>query len=111
MDAFFIELEHRLPRKHQRLLLLSHAATVIALARTLLGDRALPLRVGCCSLSEFVHVPGNAKGTWKAERLADGAHLKDGTQREWGFPDIEVMGGKVCVLDWYCDVPDIIPFL
>jgi len=99
LDAFVIELERRFPREHQRILLVSHAATVVALARTLLGDRLLSLRIGCCSLSEFVHVPGNAKWTWKAERLADGAHLKDGSQREWGFPDIEVMGGKVCVLD------------
>lgn len=79
-------------------MLVSHAATTIALARALLGDRNFALRVGCCSFSEFVRKEAeNWKviGGWEAKRLADGKHLKDGAQRDWGFEDIEVANGKV----------------
>jgi hypothetical protein len=70
---------------------------VIALARSLLGDTDLPLRVGCCSLSEFtrVHHSGQGDPSWTAERLGDGSHLKDGTSRDWGFEDIETTRGVV----------------
>ena len=82
-------------------MLVSHAATVIALARSLCGDRGLPLRVGCCSLTEFARKEGDQDwkviGGWEAKRLADGAHLKDGASREWGFEDIEIADGKVAI--------------
>lgn len=94
VGAFQGELERRFPGKHQRVLFVSHAAIVIALGRTLLRDRKLPTRVGCCTISEFVRDPENI-ALWKAGRLADGSHLKDGAQREWGFQDIEVMDGQV----------------
>ncbi|KAL0951121.1 hypothetical protein HGRIS_007857 [Hohenbuehelia grisea] len=88
---------------HARLLLVSHAATVITLARSLKGDPELPLRVGCCSLTDFVRPAGGdtfesgrrVLGAWEARKLADGAHLKQGSSREWGFEDIEVDHGKV----------------
>jgi transcription factor C subunit 7 len=75
----------------------SHAATVITLARSLLGDRELPLRVGCCSISEFTRTPDTGTGFtyWTAARLADGSHLKEGSAREWGFEDIETERGSV----------------
>lgn len=97
LDAFVSEVERKFPGKHSRILLVSHAATVIALARGLVGDRDLPLRVGCCTLSEFARIPTNqgVLGAWKHLRLADGAHLKDGAAREWGFEDIEIAAGKV----------------
>ncbi|RDB29681.1 hypothetical protein Hypma_015480 [Hypsizygus marmoreus] len=97
LEAFSAEIERRFPGKHSRILLVSHAATVIALARSLVGDRTLPLRVGCCSLSVFTcpHRNQPILGVWKAHRLADGAHLIEGTSRDWGFEDIEIAAGKV----------------
>ncbi|KAG6878406.1 hypothetical protein C0993_007588 [Termitomyces sp. T159_Od127] len=97
LDVFAAEIERRFPATHERVLLVSHAATVIALVRGLLGDRALPVRVGCCSLSEFERIPDarSMLGGWKALRVADGSHLKDGASRDWGFEDIEIAGGKV----------------
>lgn len=91
LAALLPEVERRFHGKHARILLVSHAATIIALARTLLGDRERPLRVGCCSLSEF----DRQDGRWEARRLADGAHLADGASREWGLEDIEIAAGKV----------------
>lgn len=73
------------------MLLVSHAATVIALAHVLAGDRTLPLRVGCCTLTEF----RLEQGTWQAKRLADGSHLEGGSERDWGFQDIQIADGKV----------------
>ncbi|KAJ7837569.1 phosphoglycerate mutase-like protein [Mycena olivaceomarginata] len=99
LDAFVPEVERTRPggRAHTRILLVSHAATVIALARALVGAPALPLRVGCCSLTEAVRkrdvIP--VLGGWEARRLADGAHLKEGASREWGFEDILIADGKV----------------
>ncbi|KAK7064188.1 phosphoglycerate mutase-like protein [Favolaschia claudopus] len=96
LDLFVPEVE-RLPKTHTRILLVSHAATVIALARALVGEAALPLRVGCCTLTEVVRrgdvIP--TLGGWEAKLLADGGHLKEGSSRAWGFEDIEVAEGKV----------------
>ncbi|KAF9455833.1 histidine phosphatase superfamily [Collybia nuda] len=89
------EIERRFPGKHACILLVSHAATIIALARTLLGEREYPLRVGCCSLSEFTRQTAAEGSRWDAQRLADGSHLVEGASREWGFEDIEIAAGKV----------------
>ncbi|KAJ7492572.1 histidine phosphatase superfamily [Mycena latifolia] len=97
LDVFVPEVERKFPAAHRRILLVSHAATAIALARALVGNRELPMRVGCCSLTEVVRkrdvIP--ILGGWDALRLADGAHLKEGASREWGFEDIEIADGKV----------------
>ncbi|KAJ7181708.1 phosphoglycerate mutase-like protein [Mycena crocata] len=97
LDAFVPAVERAFPGAHRRVLLVSHAATTIALARALVGDRELPLRAGCCSLTEVVRkrdvIP--VLGGWDAVRLADGEHLKDGTSRDWGFEDIEIYNGEV----------------
>jgi len=97
LEAFIPEIERRYPGKHSRILLVSHAATIIALARSLLGNKDLPLRVGCCSLSEFNRAPEieNVIPPWTAARLADGSHLKEGASRDWGFEDIETARGRV----------------
>jgi len=81
----------------KRILLVSHAATIIALSRELMGDRAFPLRVGCCSLTEMCRSKGVAEavGHWEPKRLADGSHLKEGASRDWGFEDIQIADGKV----------------
>ncbi|KAH7915802.1 histidine phosphatase superfamily [Hygrophoropsis aurantiaca] len=104
LGALIPEIEARFPGA-KRVLLVSHAATVIALARALLGEPALPLRVGCCSLTEVVRREGAETGTgrgtvgvlggWRALRLVDGAHLKEGASRDWGFEDIVIANGKV----------------
>ncbi|KAJ6575168.1 histidine phosphatase superfamily [Mycena capillaripes] len=99
LDVFVPEVERACPggRAHTRILLVSHAATTIVLARALVGEPALPLRVGCCSLTEVVRkrdvIP--ILGGWDARLLADGAHLKDGASRDWGLEDIQVSDGQV----------------
>jgi transcription factor C subunit 7 len=100
LQLFIITLEQRWPGIHKQVVLMSHAATVIALARALTSDRNLSLRVGCCSVTELVR-PADAKrilGGWEARRLNDGTFLKDGTGRDWGFEDIEIADGKVSTL-------------
>ncbi|KAG6850515.1 hypothetical protein H0H93_012516 [Arthromyces matolae] len=97
LQAFQVALERRFPGKHSHVLFVTHAATAIALVRSLLGDRTFPIRIGCCSLSEFDRPTGDQRvlGSWVSKRLGDGAHLKEGTSRDWGFEDIEISGGKV----------------
>ena len=97
LSVFIPHLERVYPQ-HKVIMLVSHAATTIALVRTLLGDRNFALRVGCCSLSEFVRKEAEdwkVVGGWEAKKLADGEHLKDGAQRDWGFEDIKIANGKV----------------
>ncbi|KAF8640619.1 hypothetical protein AX17_000280 [Amanita inopinata Kibby_2008] len=99
LRAFIPHVERTLPQeKHCRIMLVSHAATVITLARALVGDRGLPVRVGCCTLSEFVRQTPRAEDTldvWEPLRLADGSLLSGGSSRDWGFEDIEIENGKV----------------
>ncbi|KAF7966995.1 hypothetical protein HWV62_36252 [Athelia sp. TMB] len=91
LEAFILEVERQMPHTHARPLLVSHAATVIVLTRELLADRELPLRIGCCTLTELKRKPDAAiLGGWTPKLLASGDHLKDGIQRDWGFEDIIV---------------------
>jgi hypothetical protein len=79
-------------------MLVSHAATTIALVRGLLGNRNLPVRVGCCSLTEFVRKEGNDQkviGGWEVKKFVDGTHLKDGALRDWGFEDVVIANEDV----------------
>ena len=97
ISVFIPHLERVYPQ-HKVIMLVSHAGTIIALARTLSGNRDLPVRVGCCSLTEFVRKEGEdlkAIGGWEMKKSGDGKHLKDGAQRDWGFEDIEIANGKV----------------
>lgn len=100
LRVFLPEVERKYPGKHSSILLVSHAATAIALARELLGDRELTLRVGCCTLSDFTRMKDaiDTLGGWTAGKLADGTHLTEGAAREWGFEDIEIAHGKVSCL-------------
>lgn len=97
LDALLPSFERKFPGKHKRILLVSHAATVITLIHELIGDRSLPLRVGCCSLTEVARKPGreDVLGAWEPVALAAGAHLAQGASRDWGFEDIEIENGKV----------------
>lgn len=79
-------------------MLVSHAATIIALVRGLLGNRNLPVRVGCCSLTVFTRKEGDdwkVIGGWEDKKFVDGTHLKGGALRDWGFEDAEIANGKV----------------
>ena len=49
LDALVPHVEQTFQGQHQRILLVSHAATIIAMARHLVGDKELPLRPGCCA--------------------------------------------------------------
>ncbi|KZO98371.1 phosphoglycerate mutase-like protein [Calocera viscosa TUFC12733] len=76
-----------------RILLVTHAATTIALVRALLRDFHLPIRVGCCSVSTLKR---NASGKWQpVGQLASAAHLTNGVERDWGFEDVSLIGGHV----------------
>lgn len=90
-----------------RVLLVSHAATIIAMCRALVARPELPLRVGCCSLSQFSRTGCSEAGDrWEAVSLASSAHLSDQTSlRDWGFEDIAIddVTGKVCP---HLPVPD-----
>ena len=95
------EIQRRFSGKHKRILLVGHAATVIALAQTLLGER-ISFRAACCSLTVLDRKVGDAVppvvGGWTARLLGDGSHLKDGAQRDWGFEDIQLADGKVSTI-------------
>lgn len=74
------------------ILLVTHGATVIALARSLLGNQNLLLRVGSCSISEFVRKEGEGwkvVGRWEVKNLVDGTRLNDGALKDWGFEDVK----------------------
>jgi transcription factor C subunit 7 len=97
LKAFIPEVERHMPTTHSRVLLVAHAATVITLTRELLGDRDLPLRVGCCTLTDLKRkTDAKVLGGWTAKALATADHLRDGIQRDWGFQDTEISDGKVC---------------
>jgi len=95
-DGFLTVFLSRLEEQHERILLMSHAAPIITLVRSLVGDRQLPLLVGCCSLSELVQESGGGVGSWKPIKLADTTHLDKGPLREWGFDYVEIEAGEVC---------------
>lgn len=95
-DGFLTVFLSQLEEQHQRILLMSHAAPIITLVRSLVGDRQLPLLVGCCSLSELVQESGGGVGSWKPIKLADTTHLDKGPLREWGFDYVEIEAGEVC---------------
>jgi len=106
LSVLIPEVQRRFAGVHKRILLVSHAATVAALARELVGDRNLSFRVACCSLTVLDRndaVVGESAqrtviGNWKARLLGDGGHLKDGPQRAWGFMDAAIADGEVSVV-------------
>jgi len=88
-----------------RILLVTHAATAIALVRALLGNPTLPLRVGCCSVSTLERTAG---GTWQAVgQLASASHLANGVERDWGFEDVSFIDGQVVEDEGQGEGPDV----
>ena len=98
LRALIPTVEHKCNGAHKRILLVSHAATCIALTRALVNTPTLPLRVGCCSITDFRlrDTSSNSVGDWEATKLADGTHLKEGASRDWGFEDVVIVDSKVC---------------
>lgn len=94
--VFLPEVTSRLPlEQHARILLVSHAAPIIALVRHLADDQILSVRPGCCSLTELVP---DVEAGWAVTMLVDGAHLSVASQadwRQWGFEDHGEDYGKV----------------
>ena len=98
MSDVLIRLIHQIDTRpdmchHKNILLLSHAAPIIAMCRHLLAQPEFPLRVGCCTLSQFSRthdVPGGKEDCrWEAASLVSSAHLTDqASLRDWGFEDI-----------------------
>jgi len=77
--------------KHRNILIVSHAATVIALTRVLAGEPEMVMRVACCSLTTLERpkeLQGKSVGVWKIGKLTDGAFLTNGLERDWGFEDV-----------------------
>ena len=62
-----------------------------------MSDRELPLRVGCCSLTELKRKDSHdgVLGSYEHIKLASGEHLEEGASRDWGFEDIVIKDGKV----------------
>lgn len=103
LNAFIRRVEAS-SEANERILLCTHAATVITLSQALLGDESVgrTLRVGCCTLSTFDRVLAteddalSGTGVWQAiGALARGDFLTNGVERDWGMIDIEVRNGVV----------------
>jgi transcription factor C subunit 7 len=108
---------------HARILLVSHAATVIGLARALTGDGEVVrvMRVGCCTLTALCRSPSwtesppssstttsqytptstptltlGGREVWAVRGTpADGSFLSGGVERSWGMADVETHAGVV----------------
>ncbi|KAN0031092.1 hypothetical protein ACTA71_004064 [Dictyostelium dimigraforme] len=65
------------------IIIVSHAATMIALGRGILNDNKAPLRSGVCSLSKFNLNTTNNK--WELEYTGKADYMEDGEQSHWTF--------------------------
>ncbi|PWN47320.1 phosphoglycerate mutase-like protein [Violaceomyces palustris] len=77
----------------QRVLLVSHAATLIALGRALLEDdlkRTIQIGTGTASLSKYTRRinDGVVGSVWKQELNGDASFLRKGVEREWSFEHV-----------------------
>ena len=105
LSVFVPEVQRRFGGQHKRILLVSHAATAIVLARELVGNRDLSFQVACCSLTRLDRkvapaaegdlAPSAVVGGWTDTLLGDGSHLKDGLQRAWGMEAVVIVDGEV----------------
>lgn len=73
-----------------RVLLCSHAATIIAMGRVLLNDdadgkRTASIGAGTCSLSKYTRPKDDAHAQWTQELNGDASFLPEGVEREWHF--------------------------
>ncbi|KAK9375234.1 histidine phosphatase superfamily [Lipomyces chichibuensis] len=64
----------------------THAATIIALGRALVGDELYEVRSGTCSISVYDADPSdNSIGKWKCLMNGSTSHLACGEERHWSF--------------------------
>ena len=107
LSAFVPRVEQLDNGRHKIVMLVSHAATVIALTRTLVGDREFPMRVACCSLTTLKRDESDrhkSVGVWNVNDLAACHFLKGGVERDWGFEDVELTNGEVCSFKVYNNI-------
>lgn len=73
----------------KRVMLVSHAATVIALGRAIVNDRTMAIKAGTCSLSRYDRITGETKkdgkssggiGKWNCTLNGWTGHLAKGEQ-------------------------------
>ncbi|KAF8528138.1 histidine phosphatase superfamily [Hysterangium stoloniferum] len=98
LEAFIPRVESLSGGKHKNILIVSHAATVIALVRALAGKPEMVMRVACCSLTTLERPrerEGKNVGVWKVGKLTDGVFLTNGLERDWGFEDVVFCGQEV----------------
>jgi len=98
LEVFVPEVERRMPTTHSRILLvgMQHCCSTYQRAY---GYRNLPLRVGCCTLTDLKRKTGaKVLGNWTAKALASGDHLSQGVQRPWGFEDLEISEAEVAFI-------------
>lgn len=100
LQEFYQKVRKRLPpEERRRVLFVTHGAVTIALTRELFGDRSLPMRVGCCSLTELKRQredTGNSiLGCYEPTKLAWDGHIAGDALRSWGFEDTKMIDGKV----------------
>ncbi|KAK9458623.1 histidine phosphatase superfamily [Lipomyces oligophaga] len=70
------------------LLICSHAATIHALSRALVGDPSFTARTGTCSLALYELNPeytSSLPGNWICVQNGDSTHLTLGEERHWDF--------------------------
>ncbi|KDN42294.1 phosphoglycerate mutase-like protein [Tilletiaria anomala UBC 951] len=79
----------------KRVLLCSHAATIIALGRSILAEsagtdgRGYPIGAGTASLSLYVRgEQGGDAGRWTQLLNGSADHLPEGVEREWNFDHV-----------------------
>eukprot|EP01098_Paradermamoeba_levis_P005056 TRINITY_DN2149_c0_g2_i1.p1 TRINITY_DN2149_c0_g2~~TRINITY_DN2149_c0_g2_i1.p1 ORF type:complete len:357 (+),score=80.58 TRINITY_DN2149_c0_g2_i1:141-1073(+) len=90
VNAFEADLEQRLAEgnhhdEEHNILMVSHAATIIALSRSFLRDLDLRLEPGTCSLTRLSKEVGEAE--WKLDEACEASFLHTGAHRTWGFDE------------------------
>lgn len=83
---FIEELVARLDAENpetEAVLLVTHAATKIALGRALLQDPSCEIRTGTCSLDTYTRKSGS--GSWEAVSIGETGFLSKGEEMHWGF--------------------------
>lgn len=68
----------------ENILIVTHAATKIALGRALLHDDYIDIRTGTCSLDTYVRDP-EAPENWIAKSLGQTSYLTNGEEMHWNF--------------------------
>mmetsp|Transcript_39730 Transcript_39730/g.68111 ORF Transcript_39730/g.68111 Transcript_39730/m.68111 type:complete len:230 (+) Transcript_39730:96-785(+) len=71
----------------ESVVLVSHAATIIGVIRSLLEDPSYPIDVPTASLTTFEYDRNSKK--WNLKTCTSVEHLTEGSHCSWGFPIIE----------------------